>query len=221
MNRAVPGGRNGDVGVGGLALAGRRFSPIRSHKLTILQGGISYFAPSVGFSCDNILEYEVVLSNGKIVHASAYSHPELFKALRGGTNNFGIVTRVKYQTFPLQKIWGGNTYYDMSTYAAQIKAFYDFTSNANYDERAYIYQSFGHSPEASAAINNIVYSKPVPELPATLKALNESTPMLFSTLRIANLSEIMVEQTSGSPHGFRYAFHFHRYSSCEWTDIIL
>ena len=40
---SVAGGRNGLVGVGGLTLG----------------GGISYFAPRVGWACDNVVNFEV------------------------------------------------------------------------------------------------------------------------------------------------------------------
>ena len=40
---SVAGGRNGAVGVGGLTLG----------------GGISYFAPRVGWACDNVVNFEV------------------------------------------------------------------------------------------------------------------------------------------------------------------
>lgn len=43
LGLAVAGGRNGAVGVGGLTLG----------------GGISYFAPQVGWACDNVVNFEV------------------------------------------------------------------------------------------------------------------------------------------------------------------
>ncbi|KAF1954378.1 FAD-binding domain-containing protein [Byssothecium circinans] len=196
LSLAVPGGRAGTVGVGGLSLA----------------GGISSFAPSVGFACDNVLSFEVVLSSGEVVIASERSNSDLHRALRGGGNNFGVVTRVNYQTFPLQKMWGGTTYYDVSTYASQLKAFYDFTSDPNYDDRAYGYQTFELNAQATMALNNFAYTEPTPDLPRKLKALNESAPMLFSTLRISNVSDLIKEQAAGSPAGFRqiaYTTTFH------------
>jgi FAD/FMN-containing dehydrogenase len=45
FNVTVAGGRNGLVGVGGLTLG----------------GGISYFGPRVGWACDNVVNYEVIL----------------------------------------------------------------------------------------------------------------------------------------------------------------
>lgn len=43
LGLSVAGGRNGLVGVGGLTLG----------------GGISYFAPRVGWACDNVANFEV------------------------------------------------------------------------------------------------------------------------------------------------------------------
>lgn len=50
-------------------------------------------------TCDNVLDYEVVLGNGSIVTASPNSHPDLYWALRGGGSNFGIVTKFTFDTF--------------------------------------------------------------------------------------------------------------------------
>lgn len=47
MGLAVAGGRNGAVGVGGLTLG----------------GGISHFSPRVGFTCDNVVNFEVGLAS--------------------------------------------------------------------------------------------------------------------------------------------------------------
>jgi FAD/FMN-containing dehydrogenase len=40
-----------------------------------------------GLASDNVLEYELVLPTGSIVHVNAASHPDLFFGLRGGFNN--------------------------------------------------------------------------------------------------------------------------------------
>jgi hypothetical protein len=48
-----------------------------------------------------------VLANGQIVDANANSYSDLFYALKGGSNNFGVVTRIDLKTFPQGKFWGG------------------------------------------------------------------------------------------------------------------
>lgn len=56
----------------------------------------------------------MVLANSSIVTASVAKNPDLFFALRGGANNFGIVTCFNVRTFPQGQIyvsqptWGDN-----------------------------------------------------------------------------------------------------------------
>ncbi|KAK1476664.1 FAD binding domain-containing protein [Colletotrichum tamarilloi] len=84
----VVGGRDGDVGVGGF----------------LLGGGTSYFSPKYGFACDSVLNYEVVLTNGSVVNANKTSNSDLWKALKGGGSNFGIVTRFDLEALPARDI---------------------------------------------------------------------------------------------------------------------
>ncbi|KAL0566280.1 hypothetical protein V5O48_015734 [Marasmius crinis-equi] len=82
-NLTTLGGRVKNVGVGGF----------------LLGGGITFRSYTEGFSADHILNYEVVLSDGTIVNANKDSHPDLYWALRAGSTNYGIVTRLDLPTF--------------------------------------------------------------------------------------------------------------------------
>ncbi|KAF2969679.1 hypothetical protein GQX73_g3916 [Xylaria multiplex] len=94
---AVNGGRYGTVGVGGL----------------LVGGGISYFSSTKGWSCDTIVGYEVVLADGSVVEARATGrYADLFWALHGGHNNFGIVTRFDLKTFPITSAYIGGAAWD-------------------------------------------------------------------------------------------------------------
>ncbi|KAI2623582.1 FAD-binding domain-containing protein [Hypomontagnella submonticulosa] len=93
----VVGGRVGPVGVGGLMLG----------------GGLSYFATQRGLAFDNVKSYEVVLADGSIVTATADNkYSDLYKGLRGGAANFGIVTNYELYTYPV-----GNFYVDARAYS--------------------------------------------------------------------------------------------------------
>ena len=57
--------------------------------------------PKYGLAVDQVLEFEVVLSNGTIVTANACSEPDLFWALRGGGGGtYGVVTSMTSRIYP-------------------------------------------------------------------------------------------------------------------------
>lgn len=66
---------------------------------------MSFFNNRHGWSCDNVIAFELILPNSTIVRISSTSHPDLFFALRGGGNNFGIVTHFTLDTFPQGPVW--------------------------------------------------------------------------------------------------------------------
>ncbi|KAI9055916.1 hypothetical protein LZ554_000852 [Drepanopeziza brunnea f. sp. 'monogermtubi'] len=86
--KAVVGGRLKTIGVSGLTLG----------------GGIHYFTARYGFAMDNVVAYQVVLASGRVVIASATQNTDLFWALKGGGNNFGIVTRFTFKTYDLPSV---------------------------------------------------------------------------------------------------------------------
>jgi FAD/FMN-containing dehydrogenase len=56
---------------------------------------------------DNLLGAEIVLADGEIVHTDADHHPDLFWAIRGGSGNFGVVTRFDFRLYPLTETLSG------------------------------------------------------------------------------------------------------------------
>jgi FAD/FMN-containing dehydrogenase len=102
---AVPGGTFGDTGIGGLTLG----------------GGIGWLLPVAGFTCDNLVEAELVTADGSIVIAGPDDDAELLWALRGGGGNFGVVTRFRYRLTPIVPMFGGHIDYPASA-AAEVHA---------------------------------------------------------------------------------------------------
>ncbi|KAF8645653.1 hypothetical protein AX16_007672 [Volvariella volvacea WC 439] len=87
----------------------------------LLGAGLSYLNNLEGLSVDNVVAREVVLANGTVVIASADSHPDLHKALKGGGDNFGVITRYDIKVFDYpETILGG-----LVTYGEEAMPFYD------------------------------------------------------------------------------------------------
>lgn len=86
--RVAIGGRLKTIGVPGLSLI----------------GGFHYFNNKYGYAMDNIVSYDVVLGNGTQVTVTKSSHADLFWALKGGANNYGIVTKFTLRTYDIPKV---------------------------------------------------------------------------------------------------------------------
>lgn len=63
-------------------------------KLTSL-AQYSFHSNTEGFAADNIHSFEIVLGDGSIVNANADENADLWKALKGGSGNFGFVTKLE------------------------------------------------------------------------------------------------------------------------------
>lgn len=75
----------------------------------------------------------MVLVNGSIIEVSNKSHPDLFKALKGGGGNFGIVTRFSLRVHEQKKVLANSISYSEDTIDDVFQALEDFNSHAAED----------------------------------------------------------------------------------------
>lgn len=71
----------------------------------VLGGGYSWVTNQYGLGIDNFVALDLVLPNGTFVVVTEGSQPELFFGLKGGLNNFGIVTGLTLKAYPLGVIY--------------------------------------------------------------------------------------------------------------------
>ena len=166
-------------------------------------GGISYFSTRKGFVCDNVVNYEIVLASGQIVNANAKENPDLWLALKGGSNNFGIVTRFDVNTFEQGDFWGGFVFYAPSTFPQHLKALNDLTTSPDYDEYVHVIVSYGYGNGQFAVTDTIYYTKGPSPNPPALQPFASIQPQLESTLRAANLQSFTDEQGQFTVDGGR------------------
>jgi FAD/FMN-containing dehydrogenase len=72
-----------------------------------LGGGIGWQVRLHGLAANSVTAAELVTAEGQLVRVDAGTEPELFWALRGGGGNFGIVTALEFDLFPLESAYAG------------------------------------------------------------------------------------------------------------------
>ncbi|WP_225859193.1 FAD-binding oxidoreductase [Streptomyces albicerus] len=85
-----------DVGVVGYTLGGGQ-SPLLGRTL--------------GYAADHVRWLNVVTADGELCRVTPQSEPDLFWALLGGKGNFGVVTEIEFEVFPVSRFYGGGIYF--------------------------------------------------------------------------------------------------------------
>ncbi|PZF83911.1 FAD-binding oxidoreductase [Jiangella anatolica] len=72
-----------------------------------LGGGVGLLARRYGFAADHVRWMDVVNADGRLRRVDAGHDADLFWALRGAGGNFGVVTAMEIDLFPVATLYGG------------------------------------------------------------------------------------------------------------------
>lgn len=157
-----------------------------------------------GWACDNVEAYEVVTASGLIVTATPTSYSDLYWALRGGGNNFGLVTNFKLKTLPLGKMWGGDRILLENQFDAAIDAFVNLGINSAQDPKAAQILSFIVQGGTKIASVQLEYAEPTANA-TVFNEWNAITPAVDNT-GIHTLSELTEMLSASNPYGQRQSY---------------
>lgn len=161
-----------------------------------ITGGISFYSTRRGFACDLVVEFEIVTADGEVTYASATKNSDLFVALKGGTNNFGIVTSISMRTFKSEELWGGVSYYMPTAYNEIMSNLCDFTLNEP-DEDTHIFCAIGFA-FGNQGVSTFMYSTKGEEQPAAFKRFTSIEPQIKQLNSMRKASQIaFVDELSG------------------------
>lgn len=162
------------------------------------------FFPRHGWTADNIVEYECVLYDGTVVSVSASSEPDLFVALKGGSNNFCVVTGFQISTFAQANFLGGMNFHPITVKNASLAAFVNFAGQENYDEHAAVIIAYTWTVLTGGWVvsTNLEYTAPVAQ-PPVLQELLTLQPRFASTMRTSNMTDFSSEVAKQAPDGRR------------------
>ncbi|QRV98433.1 FAD-binding domain protein [Ceratobasidium sp. AG-Ba] len=188
----VVGARVSGIGVGGFTLG----------------GGYSYLSNQRGLAIDNLVSCEVVLPDGTITTASATHNPDLFFGLKGGLNNFGVVTKFTTLAYPQTKVWGGVQMFSPVQLQAVSQATVDFVAHVT-DPKAAIITSIFTTPVNGTAIMSasvsMFYDGPTP--PAGIFERFTNIPNVSSDLSTRSMTSLVQASPSNATYGLRSTFN--------------
>ena len=145
--------------------------------------------------------FEVVTASGTVIIASPTIHTDLYWALRGGGNNFGIVTRFNLETIPQGLIWGGTRLHAGPQFPALLDAFYNLGVNSTQDPAAAQVLSFVYINNARFASSLLQYARPVAD--AAIFEEYMSIPTIEDDTTIRTLANQTLQLNLSNPHGLR------------------
>ncbi len=93
-----------------------------------LGGGFGLLGRKYGLASDRVTAIEVVTADGELRHVTAETEPDLFWALRGGRDNFGIVTAIEFRLFPVTELYGGGLHFGTESLSDVLRAWRDWAA---------------------------------------------------------------------------------------------
>ena len=170
----------------------------------LLGAGLS-FGNESGLAIDNVKTYEVVLYNGTIIHANSTSHPDLHRALKGGGDNFGFITRYELITLDTPDwIWGGTVYCNYSQLSQVEGVLYDYHVDiAVNDVKTHVLPQCGFNGTTNETINlsPIFYNSALNSIPPALQPWVNAQPYK-NTMRPIQVVDLATEFDAGFASGF-------------------
>ncbi|CAM1502377.1 Fc.00g043610.m01.CDS01 [Cosmosporella sp. VM-42] len=112
----------------------------------VLGGGLSRWMNFYGMPVDNVVSANIVTADGELRHISKTSHPDLFWAILGAGPNFGIVTSIAMNAFPLLnegRLWTGELLFSRD----KLEEFISAANNLDLNENMTLLWGFGYRPE--------------------------------------------------------------------------
>ena len=152
---------------------------------------------------DNVVSYEAVLANGEIITADAQNNSDIFFALKGGGNQFAIVTEFRFRTYPVGQIWGGYKIYTKDKKNALMDAVQELT--ANYDDpKAAVIVTFSTTLDTLVDIFVVFYFYNDPNGPGEILNKFDQIPALIDATKTRSLLNLLKSNSIFSLDGSRY-----------------
>ncbi len=120
----------------------------------LLGGGIGWLVRQYGAAAGSLRSADVVTADGRLIQVDAGQHADLFWGLRGGGGNFGIVTSLAFELYPVKAIFGGFVAFPLADGRQVLNAYAQWTRTV---------------PDTLTSAIRLVHYPPVPAIPEPLR----------------------------------------------------
>ncbi|MEU4508216.1 FAD-binding oxidoreductase [Nonomuraea wenchangensis] len=177
-----------------------------------LGGGVGLLARRHGFAADHVRRIDVVTLDGRSRRITADSDPDLFWALRGGGGNFGVVTGMEIDLFPLAGLYGGSLSFAVEQVPDVLEGWHRWTATVPEELTSAVvtltYPDLPALPERlrgrQIAQLTIAYAGPEKDGRPLVEPLRALGPVLADTLRELPYTDAgSVFDEPGQPHPYR------------------
>jgi len=93
-----------------------------------LGGGLGVLARRYGYAADHVRSFDLVTADAQLLHVTPDDHADLFWGLRGGKDNFGVVTAMTVDLFPVVTLYGGGLFFGADDAASIVNAYVAWTT---------------------------------------------------------------------------------------------
>lgn len=140
--------------------------------------------------------------------ASPDQNSDLYWALRGGGNNFGIVVNFTLETLPLPgaEMWGGDRIYLEDTFPAVMEAFANLVADSPLDPNAGTWVAWGVSQGMKVSSTALWYAQPNGKNAIIFDEFNR-IPSVSDTTQNRTLPEYTTALNTESPSGLRECYY--------------
>lgn len=148
---------------------------------------------------------KIVLPNATVATVNEHTNADLYFALRGGMNNFGIITHFTMRAVPQTQFYSGQKSYSADKRDTIADIAYELTTGSSKSDTAMsFYYGFGYDQETDNYTLTFTqeYSQPIFN-PRPFYRLNR-VPSESSTIRIDWSTSFSREVDSATPPGGRY-----------------
>jgi UDP-N-acetylenolpyruvoylglucosamine reductase len=119
-----------------------------------LGGGMGWYARKHGLASNSVTAIELVTGEGRQVRADHENESDLFWALRGGGGNFGVVTALEFELYPISEVYAGVLFFPFERASEVLHAWREWTDGA---------------PEEVTSVGRVLQLPPIEEVPEFLR----------------------------------------------------